>query len=68
MLFTRVSVQSSSTVVVQPGQNMVMMNPVYGPNPVQMTCPHCRAQILTATNSEAGTLTWLLCVGLCIVG
>ncbi|ELU05554.1 hypothetical protein CAPTEDRAFT_140822 [Capitella teleta] len=37
-------------------------------NPVQTTCPHCQAQILTSTRYEVGGFAWLICAILCIVG
>uniref|UniRef100_A0A6M2E1J8 Putative lipopolysaccharide-induced transcription factor regulating tumor necrosis factor alpha n=1 Tax=Amblyomma tuberculatum TaxID=48802 RepID=A0A6M2E1J8_9ACAR len=31
----------------------------WGPYPVQLTCPNCGAQVLTATSTRPGLLTWL---------
>ena len=36
--------------------------------PVRTVCPHCRADIVTATHYESGTFSWLICVILCLVG
>jgi lipopolysaccharide-induced tumor necrosis factor-alpha factor len=41
---------------------------MFGPMPMAMTCPHCQAQIVTSTSYEPGTLTWLLCGGIALVG
>lgn len=38
----------------------------WGPYPVQLTCPHCRAHVLTATSTRPGLLTWLLS-GACVL-
>lgn len=32
----------------------------WGPYPVQVTCPNCGSQVLTATSTRPGLLTWLL--------
>ncbi|CAF0730625.1 unnamed protein product [Adineta steineri] len=37
-------------------------------HPMQCTCPHCRLQIVTRTESKIGLLTWLLCCGLLFFG
>ncbi len=37
-------------------------------SPVQTVCPHCQAQIVTATQYETGTFTWLICAVVCLVG
>lgn len=36
--------------------------------PFQGACPNCRAQISTRTVPKNGLLTWLLCVGLTLIG
>ena len=36
--------------------------------PAHVQCPHCRAEVVTATNFEAGTLAWVACLLLCIFG
>ncbi|XP_049268994.1 cell death-inducing p53-target protein 1 [Rhipicephalus sanguineus] len=38
----------------------------WGPYPVQLTCPNCGAQVLTATSTRPGLLTWLLS-GACVL-
>lgn len=56
----------------QPGaqqQVVVVVNPPnYGPNPVDMVCPHCQCQIRTTTESEPGPLAWIFAGVLCVVG
>lgn len=37
-------------------------------NPVAMTCPYCQASIVTATRYEPGTLTWIACGGVALMG
>lgn len=36
--------------------------------PVRVSCPSCRADVMTATTFETGTMTWLLVGILCIIG
>jgi len=59
-------------VPVQPGQQqqvVVVVNPPnFGPNPVDMVCPHCQCQIRTTTESEPGPLAWIFAGVLCVVG
>ena len=40
----------------------------FGESPVNMTCPHCNASIITATTYDTGLLTWLAAGGICLVG
>lgn len=37
-------------------------------SPVRVSCTSCRADIMTATTFETGTMTWLLVGILCIIG
>ena len=41
---------------------------VFSRNPVQCTCPNCRAMIITRTEETNGLLAWLLCVLLVVFG
>ncbi|XP_076446503.1 lipopolysaccharide-induced tumor necrosis factor-alpha factor homolog [Babylonia areolata] len=57
---------TSATVVVnQPAVTVVQ---TFTETPVRTQCPHCRADIITATTYDAGTFSWLICVILCLVG
>ncbi|KAK7507195.1 hypothetical protein BaRGS_00001130 [Batillaria attramentaria] len=56
---------SNTVVVTQPAMTVVQ---TFGEAPVRTQCPHCRADIFTATYYEAGTFSWLICVILCLVG
>lgn len=58
--------QSSATVVVT-GQPTVLIQH-YRETPVRTQCPGCRADILTATHYETGTMTWLVAGILCFIG
>ena len=40
--------------------------PVFGRQPMNMTCGNCNAQILTSIDHESGALTWLICLPLCL--
>ena len=58
---------TTTTIIQQPGA--VIVTPViFGEHPVSMHCPSCKANIITGTDFVTGTLTWLACVGLCVVG
>jgi len=55
-----------TTIIQQPATQILAID--FGEVPVAMTCPNCRANIVTATNFVTGTLTWLACLGLCVIG
>jgi hypothetical protein len=59
------NVTTNTTVVAQP---TLIMTTTLGPMPVGMICPHCQAQIVTSTSYEPGTLAWLTCCGIALVG
>jgi len=53
----------------QPQRVVVVVNaPNFGPNSIEMVCPHCQSQVRTATDSEPGALAWILAGILCVVG
>ncbi|RXM32442.1 Lipopolysaccharide-induced tumor necrosis factor-alpha factor-like [Acipenser ruthenus] len=54
-------VVSMQTIVVQPSV-------IFRDQPVQMNCPACQQLIVTRLEYTSGTLTWLLCGGIAIVG
>lgn len=58
--------QSSATVVVT-GQPTVLIQQ-FREAPVRTQCPSCRADILTSTHYETGTMTWVVAGVLCFVG
>ena len=53
--------QPATTVIIQQA-------PSFGPDPVQMVCPHCQAQTQTKTDSKPGTMAWVICCVLCVCG
>ncbi|XP_060063400.1 cell death-inducing p53-target protein 1 homolog isoform X3 [Ylistrum balloti] len=58
--------QGQTTVVVaQPAVTVVQQ---FRESPVHTRCPHCQAEVVTATQFETGTFTWIICLVLCIVG
>ncbi|GFR32537.1 LITAF domain-containing protein [Trichonephila clavata] len=67
---------SSQTVVVnaptgtQAGVPAVTVLSVQqcGPYPMQVTCPHCSAHVMSETTALPGLLTWLLAGGLVLLG
>jgi len=60
--------QQTPTVIVQSavgagGTAIVPVGPImFASTPVSMTCPHCRASIVTTTQYEVGGMTWLVCM------
>ncbi|CAJ0594309.1 unnamed protein product [Cylicocyclus nassatus] len=41
---------------------------IYGPCPVEMDCPHCQAHIVSHIERIAGSLPWILCGVLVLLG
>lgn len=60
--------QPPGTTIIhtQPAQLLVGMG--FYENPVAMTCPYCQASIVTATTYEPGSLTWIACGGVALMG
>jgi hypothetical protein len=61
---------STQVITSQPTTTVVttVMSPMFRESPVQTVCPHCRAQVVTALQYETGTLAWLICAVVCIIG
>uniref|UniRef100_A0A5G2QYT7 LITAF domain-containing protein n=3 Tax=Sus scrofa TaxID=9823 RepID=A0A5G2QYT7_PIG len=38
------------------------------PDPTPSVCPYCGTHIITVTKAVPGTLTWILCTGICMAG
>ncbi|XP_005097356.1 cell death-inducing p53-target protein 1 homolog [Aplysia californica] len=57
--------QNTTVVVTQPPVTLVQ---TFQAIPVRTCCPHCRAEIVTATRFENGTFSWVVCFILCIIG
>lgn len=57
---------TTTTIIQQPTHVLTTVG--FHESPVAMTCPNCRATIVTATSYVTGTLTWLACLGLCVIG
>ena len=57
---------NTTTIIQQP--TAVLATVSFRESPVAMTCPNCRASVVTGTNYVTGTLTWLACLGLCVIG
>ena len=55
-----------NTVVVNQPTTMVVQQ--FRDTPVQTTCPHCQAQVITGINYISGTFTWLLCIVIFLIG
>ncbi|KAK3766248.1 hypothetical protein RRG08_036886 [Elysia crispata] len=55
----------TTVVVSQPPLTLVQS---FHSIPVRCTCPHCRAEIVTATHFESGTFSWVMCVIICLLG
>lgn len=59
--------QTTTTIIQQP-QTVIVGNGMFGEAPVSMCCPYCTATIVTSVNYVPGTLAWLACGGLILVG
>ncbi|CAG5114504.1 unnamed protein product [Candidula unifasciata] len=59
------SYNNTTTIVTQPTIAVIQ---VYRESPVRTMCPHCQADVVTATHYETGTFTWLACVIICFFG
>ena len=58
----------TTTIIQQPTAAVVVGNAMYGESPVSMVCPYCTATIVTSVSYTPGTLAWLACGGLILVG
>jgi lipopolysaccharide-induced tumor necrosis factor-alpha factor len=57
------SQQPTQVIIVQaPGL------PPLGPQSVEVTCPTCKAVVLTSVEEEASTSAYLCCMLMCVVG
>lgn len=59
--------QSAQTTVVV-AQPAVTVIQTFRESPVHTRCPHCQAEIVTATHYETGTFTWIVCLIVCLIG
>ena len=50
----------------QPAQVVVITSPTFGPSPMTMAGPNCRANITTSTAAEPGAMAWILGALLCL--
>ena len=55
----------TNTVVIT---NPTVLAQTFREVPINMQCPNCRNNIVTAVHYETGTLTWLACIILFLVG
>ena len=55
----------TTVVITQPNVAVVQQ---LRESPVHTRCPHCQAEVVTATQYETGTCAWIVCVVLCVVG
>jgi len=61
--------QQGTTVVVTAPTVMVGGGSLgYGYQPARTNCPHCHADIVTNIEYRSGTLTWLICGIILLVG
>lgn len=57
----------------QPGRTVntttvVITTSEFGPRPIVAFCPKCAMQVTTRVKKLAGLFSWLMCLGLCMVG
>jgi len=60
-------------ILVPGGQPILMVSSPYPGGywpswPCQTQCPHCGASVTTRVNTVPGTITWLSCAGLALIG
>lgn len=58
--------QQGTTIVV--GAPAVTVMGGFHEVPMNVTCPQCHQAVVTRTSYETGTLTWLICGGLVLLG
>ena len=57
---------ATTTVIQQPNQVLIGMR--FFENPIAMICPYCQASIVTSTIYTNGTLAWIACGGVALMG
>jgi lipopolysaccharide-induced tumor necrosis factor-alpha factor len=55
-------------IIVGPGAVNVFPTDQFGYQSVRTSCPHCHADIATTVEYESGTMTWLVCGIIVLVG
>ena len=63
-----VPAQVYPAVPAYPVQSYPLPEPYWTHSPQPVTCPHCHATMTSTVHYEAGTATWLSCVGICALG
>lgn len=59
--------------VISPGQAVFQSMPsssqqIWTTEPQISTCPYCSATVMTTVRYEPGAVTWLSCMGICLLG
>jgi len=60
--------QATTVIVQQPAMVVVGGVVRYGVFPMNITCPSCKANVVTSVEYTIGTLTWLAVLGMCLFG
>lgn len=60
--------QYGQTTVVMQQPAVIQTVIPNSPYPMNMTCPHCRATIVTSVAYSDGLMVWLIAGGLCLLG
>ena len=55
-------------VITQQPQVVVVQQPEFDKEPVNITCAHCNDNITTKTDTETSIVQWLACIGCCLIG
>lgn len=59
---------TTSVTVVGPTAPQAVLVQHFRDTPMRMNCPSCKADIITSTNYEVGTLTWVIAGVIFLVG
>lgn len=60
--------QAGVTTIIHTQPTHIVMGMRFFGDPTAMTCPYCQASIVTGTTYVSGTLTWIACGGVALMG
>ncbi|XP_072038930.1 lipopolysaccharide-induced tumor necrosis factor-alpha factor homolog [Amphiura filiformis] len=57
----------ATTVTQQPARTITVVN-IFSDQPADLQCPNCQQMVTTEVSHKAGTLAWLVCLSMFMVG